>query len=84
VDYFQSFLVVLDGSNEELVAEALVIEESFDFSVDFVLSKFVPSNVVLGSSKFLFESNSVFLRGGHEFLVEVLDFGELSNGSNKL
>jgi hypothetical protein len=45
------------------------------------LSKFVPGDVVLGGHKFLLESNSVFLWGGEEFLVEALDFGELSNGT---
>jgi hypothetical protein len=58
---FQSLLVVLNGSNEELVAVALVILEDLDFSVDFILSKFVPSDVVLGGDEFLFESDSVFL-----------------------
>jgi hypothetical protein len=61
MDDFQSFDVMLDGSNKELVAEALVIGEDFNLSVDFVLSKFVPGDVVLGGHKFLLESNSVFL-----------------------
>jgi hypothetical protein len=52
---------MLDGSNEELVAVALVVKKNFNFSIDFVLSKFIPSNVVLGSDEFLLESNSVFL-----------------------
>jgi hypothetical protein len=52
---------VLDRSNEELVAVALVVKKNFNFSVDFVLSEFVPGNVILGGNKFLFKSNSVFL-----------------------
>jgi len=84
VDDFQSFLVVLDGSDEELVAVALVVKEDFDLSVDLVLSEFVPGDVVLGGSEFLLESNSVLLGGHEEFLVEVLDFSEFgdSGGTN--
>jgi len=76
VDDFQSLLVVLDGSDEELVAVALVVLEDFDFSVNFVLSEFVPGDVVLGGDQLLLESDSVLLRGNKEFLVQVLDFGE--------
>ncbi len=83
MDNFQSFLVVLDGSNEELVAVALVIKEGFNLSVDFVLSKFVPSDVVLGGSKFLFESNSVFLGLNEELLVKALNFVEFGDGTIK-
>ena len=61
MDDFQGFLVVLNGSNEELVAVALVILEGGDLSIDLILSEFVPGNVVLGGNKFGFESNSVFL-----------------------
>jgi hypothetical protein len=82
MDNFQSFLVVLDGSNEELVAVALVVKKNLNFSIDFVLSKFVPSNVVLGGNKFLFESNSVLLRCNEEFLVKILNFGEFGDSSS--
>jgi hypothetical protein len=61
MDDFQGFDVVLDGSNEELVAVALVVLEGGDLSVDLVLSEFVPGDIVLGGNEFLFESNSVFL-----------------------
>ena len=81
MDNFQSFLVVLDGSNEELVAVALVIEEGFDLSVDFVLSEFAPGDVVLGSNELLLESNSVLLGCGEEFLVKVFDFSEFRDGA---
>ena len=80
---FQCFLVVLDGSNKDLVAVALVVKEDFNLSIDFVLSKFVPSDVVLGSDKFLFESDSVFLGCDEEFLVKVLNFGELGDGAKE-
>jgi hypothetical protein len=80
VDDFQGFLVVLDGSNEELVAVALVIEEGFDLSVDFVLSKFAPGDVVLGSNKLLLESDSVLLGCGEEFLVKVFNLCEFRDG----
>ena len=78
---FQSLLVVLNGSNEELVAVALVILEDLDFSVDFILSKFVPGDVVLGGHEFLFESDSVFLWGDKKLLVQVLNFSEFGDGS---
>ncbi len=74
---------MLDGSNKELVAEALVVKKGFNLSVDFVLSKFVPSNVVLGCRKLLFKSNSIFLRCGEKFLVEVFNFSKLRNGAKK-
>ena len=61
MDDFQSLLVVLNGSNEELVAVALVILEGRDLSVDFVLSKFVPGDVVFSGDEFLLKSNSVLL-----------------------
>jgi hypothetical protein len=61
VDNFQSFLVVLERSNEELVAVALIVKKDLNFSIGFVLSEFVPGNVVLGGNKLLFESNSVLL-----------------------
>ena len=83
MDNFQSFLVVLDGSNEELVAVALVVKEDLNLSVDFVLSEFVPSDVVLGGDKFLFESDSVLLRCDEEFLVKVLNFGEFRDGAKQ-
>jgi hypothetical protein len=82
VDDFQSFLVVLDGSDEQLVAVALVVEEHFDLSVDLVLSEFVPGDVVLGGNKFLLESNSVLLGSNEKFLVQVLDFSEFGDGSS--
>jgi hypothetical protein len=81
VDDFQSFLVVLDGSDEQLVAVALVVEEHFDLSVDLVLSEFVPGDVVLGGNKFLLESNSVLLGSNEKFLVQVLDFSEFGDGT---
>jgi len=80
VDDFQSLLVVLDGSNKELVAVALVVLEGRDLSVDFVLSKFVPGDVVLGGDEFLLESDSVLLRCDEELLVQVLDFCEFRDG----
>jgi hypothetical protein len=80
-DGFKTFLVHLDGSNKELVAVTLVIEENLHLSVDFVLSKFVPSNVVFGLLKFFFESLSVFNGVIEEFSVEVHNFGEFSNSS---
>jgi hypothetical protein len=80
VDDFEGFLVVLDGSDEELVAVALVVLEGLDLPVDLVLSEFVPGDVVLGGNEFLFESDSVLLGGDEELLVEVLDFGEFSDG----
>jgi hypothetical protein len=73
---------VLDGSNEELVAVALVVLEGLDLSVDLVLSEFVPGDVVLGGNEFLFESDSVLLGLGEEFLVKVLDLGEFANGGS--
>jgi len=80
VDDFQSLLVVLDGSDEQLVAVALVVLEDSDFSVDFILSEFVPGDVVLGGTQLLLESDSVLLGGNEEFLVQVLDFGEFGDG----
>jgi hypothetical protein len=82
MDNLEGFLVVSEGSNEELVAEALVIEEGFDFSVDFVLSEFVPGDVVLGGNEFLFESDSVLLGGDEQLLVKVLDFSEFGDGGS--
>jgi hypothetical protein len=79
-DGFKTFLVHLDGSNEKLVTVTLVIKEDFHLSVDFVLSKFVPSNVVFGLLEFFFESLSVFDGVIEEFSVEVHNFGEFSNG----
>jgi hypothetical protein len=79
MDDFQSFEVVLDGSNEQLVAVALVIRQSLNLSVDFILSKFVPSNVVLRGSKFLLESNSVLLGSSEKLLVQALDFSEFTD-----
>jgi hypothetical protein len=78
-DGFKTFLVHLDGSNEKLVTVTLVIKEDFHLSVDFVLSKFVPSNVVFGLLEFFFESLSVFDGIIEEFSVEVHNFCEFSN-----
>ena len=83
MDDFQSLLIVLDGSNEELIAVALVVLEGLDLSVDFVLSKFVPGNVVLGGDEFLLESDSVLLWGDEELLVQVLNFGEFGDSANR-
>jgi hypothetical protein len=79
VDDLQSFLVVLDGSNEKLVAVALVVLKNLDLSVDFILSEFVPGDVILGSNKLLLEPNSVLLRSDEKLLVQVLDLGELGD-----
>ena len=83
MDNFQSFLVVLDGSNEELVAVALVVKKDLNLSVDFILSEFVPSDVIFGSDEFLFESDSVLLGCDEKLLVKVLNFGEFGDGSRK-
>lgn len=74
---------MLDGSDEELVAVALVVKKTLDFSVNLVLSEFVPGNVVLGGNKFRLESNSVLLRCDEEFLVQVLDLSEFGNSAKK-
>jgi len=79
VNDLQSFLVVLDGSDEKLVAVALVVLEHLDLSVDLILSEFVPGDVVLGGNKLLLESNSVLLGCDEKLLVQVLDLGELGN-----
>jgi len=70
---------------KRLVAVALVVKKTLDFSVNLVLSEFVPGNVVLGGNKFRLESNSVLLRCDEEFLVQVLDLSEFGNsgGSNQ-
>jgi hypothetical protein len=47
--------------------------------VDFVLSEFVPSEVVFGLLEFIFKSLSVFNSVIEEFSVEVHNFGEFSN-----
>jgi hypothetical protein len=80
-DDVEGLCVLLDGSDEELVAVALVVEEDFRLSGDLILSKFVPGDVVLGLSELLLEAGSVFLSLGPELLVKVHDLGEFSDGS---
>jgi hypothetical protein len=80
MDDLEGFLVVPEGPDEELVAEALVVEEGLDLPVDLVLSEFVPGDVVLGGNELLFESDSVLLGLGEQLLVEVLHFGEFGDG----
>jgi len=58
---FKGFLVHLDGAHEKLIRVTLVIFKSFNLTFDFVSSEIVPSDIVLGIGKFLFESNLVIL-----------------------
>lgn len=80
-DDIKTFGVLLDWSNEKLVAVALVVEEDFWFSGDFILSEFVPGNIVFGVSELILEANSVFTSLGPQFLVKVHDLSEFFDGS---
>lgn len=60
-DNFKCLLVSLDWSNEKLVAVALVVQKNLTLSSDFVLTGFVPGQVVLGVLQVFFELNSVLL-----------------------
>lgn len=79
-------MVDSDGSHEELVAVALVIEENLTLTCDFVLSSLIPSKVVLGVFKILLETLTVGESLLQDFLVELLDLSELGDGgsTNKL
>lgn len=72
---------MLNRSNEKLIAITLVIEENLNFSINFILSQFIPSNVVFSSNKFLFKSYSIFLGCNKQFLIKVLNFGEFRNSA---
>lgn len=80
LDSFKGFLVHLDGAHKELVRVTLVIFKSFNLTLNFVSSKIVPSDVVLGIGKFLFKSNLIILGLNEELLVHFHDFGEFGNG----
>lgn len=58
----------------------MVVEEDFGFSGDFVLSKIVPGDVVLGFFELVLEADSVFSSLVPQFLVQVHHLSEFFNG----
>jgi hypothetical protein len=84
-DDIKGFSILLDGSNEKLIAIALIIKEDFALSGDLVLSQLVPSNIIFGFSQLLLEVSSILLSLSPKFLVKVHHFGEFSDsGSSDL
>jgi hypothetical protein len=81
-DDIEGFSVLFDGSDEELVAVALVVKEDLRLSGDLVLSEFVPGDVVFGLLELLLEADSILTSLSPEFLVHVHDLGEFLNGSS--
>jgi hypothetical protein len=72
--------VHLHGSDEKLVAVALVVEQHLDLSHDLVSSQLVPGHVVLRLQQLLLESGSVLLSLLEQLHVQVLHLSELLNG----
>ena len=79
-DGFKGLLAVLDGTDEELVAQTLIVLKGFSLAGDFLTTGLVPSKVNLGLLKLSLEvlasSNSFVV----QLLVQSLHLSELSDG----
>ena len=78
-DDFQGLLVMFDGFDKQLVWEALIVLECFDFGSNGVSSCFIPCQIVFGLLEDVLIFPSVDDGLIEEFLIQCLDLWELFN-----